>query len=310
MRLTSPRADSLERIRDLVILIDRGEILGLKGFNRYLEEKFDWKRGRRYHYRAALEDFGLVRMSSLGWVLSETAKRLARINNYQDFKSLGLNAEEKEIFADILVTYRHSACFLGLFMPSGKPPETVAHFREASQWISIVSTNNSVEFYRGQESYNISSQQARAFRWTIKGWLKTVGLIDEFEIEPTKFIDSRDTHVLFPIKSSLDSITYETFRSWVELTVQSKDRIVRIPIPVLMHRVCTQHYIPVKDFQKGIEKLYRREPHRFRLEKISSIYINETYDRIKNYSNYPKIDGTYRGIFAIVSTQEQEHNGR
>ena len=301
MRLTSPRADNLERIRDLIILIYRGEILGLRDFNRYLEKKLGWKKGRRYHYRAALEDFGLARVSPLGWELSETAKQLAHINNYQDFEPLGLNPEEKEVFADILVTSRHSARFLGLFMPFGKPPETAVHFREYAQWISFVSTKDAVIFYRGQESESISPKQARAFRWTIKNWLKTAGLIDEFQIEPTKLVNPRDTHVLFPIKASLDSMSYETFRSWVEEIVQPRNRIVRIPIPVLMHRTCTRYYIPVKDFQRGIESLYRREPSRFRLEKMSSVHINETYEKAKDYAIYPKVDGTYRGVFAIIN---------
>jgi hypothetical protein len=302
MRLTSPRADNLELIRDLIILIDRGKILGLKDFNRYLEKKLGWKKSRCYHYRAALEDFGLVRINAFGWELSKTANQLARINNYQDLEPLGLNAEEKEVFAGILVAYRHSARFLGLFMPFGKPPETVAHFRECARWISFVSVKDAVMFYRGQESESIPSQQARGYRWTMKNWLKTAGLVDEFQIEPTRLIDPRDTHVLFPIKSSLDSITYETFKSWIEEIVQPKDRVVRIPIPVLMHRTCTRYYIPVKDFQRGIESLYRREPSRFRLEKMSSVHINQTYERgFKDYAIYPKVDGIYRGTLAIIN---------
>jgi hypothetical protein len=313
MRLTSPRADHLERIRDLIILIDRHEILGLSDFNRYLQERLDWKRGRRYHYRAALEDLGLAKLSdSYGWQLTPRGEQLAQVNNYHDFELSNqsvLNVEEKRIFAEILIAYHHSAYFLGLFMPFSEPPKTVEHFMDSSQWISFVSTKEGVIVTRRRESVNIALQQARAFRWTIKNWLKSAGLIDEFQTEPTKLIDARDTHVLFPIKTRLESVGYDAFRLWIEQIVQPRAKVARMSIPALMYRVCTQHYIPVRDFHEGIEALYRREPKRFRLEKISSVHFNQTYEkRIKNYISYPKVDGSYRGTFAIVNSKENPRN--
>lgn len=305
MALSSPRADNLSIICDLVFLISRGKISDIKAFQE-LTTTFrvkggyaPWKKTRQYHYISALRDLKLVDIRKSGIILMPEGRELAELVDFGGLERRELNKDEKAFLRDHLRSYSPFVSFLGKFLVTSKEFESYQQLL-VDGGVVIFEKDDEKLLERlikpNGESEPLPKARIYEIKWTLKNWCKDLDLIDEVFLERgMENIGERHRRVFFPLKIKLTDLSLDDFRSRIDYLLMTKlYKENRVRIPLVMYDFCTTYFLSIKGFHYLLSKLYQTIPNRYRLEKISSVYIDERPHRVNGYTNYPKIDDCYR----------------
>lgn len=305
MALSSPRADSLSIICDLVLLISQKKIIDTRSLRQLLtvpqsKDGFPkWGRTRQYHYTSALRDFKLVEMLRHKIELTSQARVLARVVDFGNLIRRRLNEGEKTFLRNHLLSYDPLRAFLTKFLLTSKQFEgyeqlitdggiIIFEKDKVTGTERLIKANGEPELLPKACIYEV--------KWTLKNWCKELELIDEIFLEHSMDnVGDRHRRVFFPLKIRVDDLTVNDFRSRIDSLIRTRQYAGKfIRISMLMYDFCTTYFLSVKGFQYLLGELYRELPNKYRLEKISSVYIDERPHRVNGYTNYPKIDDCYR----------------
>ncbi len=331
MSLTSPRADNLAFIRDILVLIFEGKITDQENFDTYLAKNKGWEKSRRYHYLSALRDLHFVTKEKSNIKLEETGKKLAQIgiSNFGDLDGLNshLNEQEKELFRHYFLKYLPFIKFLSLFLEKEEIIKDYSIFLKKGKAIGFVfdksECNQKIvrpDGYQiglsgwkvikpGGASRSLSKTDKHAVMWTLKYWGKTLDLIDELWIPEFREYLGRFRKAIFPVKIKDEEISLDTFQDYLDDLIRRQNYPSSyIPIPILIHDFCTTYFLKVKSFLKFLCLLHFRSPGEYYLDKVSRAYIDERLHSIgkkrkklkeghqiyqRSYTNYPRIDDFY-----------------
>lgn len=333
MSLSSPRADNLAFIRDILIPIFRGEITVQASFDTYLSKNKGWKKSRRYHYLSALRDLHFIRKENGNIKLEEAGKKLAKIgmDNFGSLNELNsqLNEREKNFFRQHLLHYLPFVKFLSLFLEKEEIINNYSTFFKEGRAIGFDFDNEECN-QRGigpdknqirlsgwkvirpdGTSRSLSKTEQHATMWTLKYWGKSLDLIDELWIPEFREYPNRFQKAVFPIKVKEEEISLDKFQDWLDSLIRQQNYLSNyIPIPILIHDFCTTYFLKVKAFLKLLCFLHFRFPGEYYLDKVSRAYIDERLHSIgrkkkseggyqRNYTNYPQIDDFYSSHLVI-----------
>lgn len=343
MPLSSPRADNLSFMRDILILISRGEITDWASFEDYLSKKKGWKKARRYHYLSALRELHFIKEQKNFIKLEEAGKKIVQIgaSSFGDLNELSssLSEQEKEFFRNYLLYYPNFVRFLSFFLENKEMLNNYSTFLSKAKVIgfefdknelnkTIVGQDGNKKRLSGwkliksnDESESLSITERHEIMWTLKNWGKRLDLIDEIWIPKFRDYPNRFQKILFPIKVREGKINLDIFQEWLDELIREYNYSSNyIPIPILMYDFCTNYFVNVKTFQRFLCLLYFRSPGEYYLDKISRAFIDERLHRIgrgkeqkredwSNYTNYPKVDDFYRSHL-VVRTKKRGKYGK
>lgn len=329
MSLSSPRADNLAFMRDMLVLIYKGEIKNQLGFDTYLSLNKKWKKSRRYHYLSGLRDLHFIKKENGNIELEEAGRRAVQVGvqsfGAMDAASSQLSNEEKTVMKDHLLGYPPFAEFLSLFV--GESEDSITDYSTFYNKAGAIG----LELCKEEENRKVTGPNGRkillsgwrvirpdgtirplsktekhATMWTLKYWAKTLDLIDELWIPKFREYPNRFQKAMFPIKAKEEEISLEIFQGQLDTLIRGHNYISNyIPIPVLLHDFCTTYFVKVKTFLKLLCFLHFRLPGEYYLDKVSRAYIDERFHWIgkrkipgerrfqRNYTNYPRIDDFY-----------------
>lgn len=340
MSLSSPRADNLAFMRDILVLIYNGEIKDQLSFDTYLRVNKEWKKSRRYHYLSVLRDLHFIKKENGNIELEEVGRKAVQVGvesfGGMDGVSSQLSDEEKTFMRDHLLGFPPFVEFLSLFVGEKEAqPMNYTTFYEEGRAIGL-------EFCKDEENKEVtgpnghqmllsgwrvirpdgtirplSKTEKHATMWTLKYWAKTLGLIDELWIPKFREYPNRFQKAMFPIKAKEEEISLEIFQGQLDSLIKGRNYISSyIPIPILIHDFCTTYFVKVKTFLKLLCFLHFRLPGEYYLDKVSRAYIDERFHWIgkrqipgeknrfqRNYTNYPRIDDFYSSHLVIRNNQ-------
>jgi hypothetical protein len=333
MPLSSPRADNLAFIRDLLVLIYRGNITDQTSFDTYLSENKNWKKSRRYHYLSGLRDLHFIRKENDTIKLEEAGEKSSQlgISNFGglDWIKSILNEEEKDLIKHHLLHYPPFMEFLSLFLETDELLNKYSTFYKDAKAIGLVfdkgeynrritETGRPISLSGWKVirpngiSKSLSKSEKHAIMWTLKYWAKTLDLIDELWIPQFKEYLGRFQKALFPIKVKEKEISLDRFQRELDSLIDKRDyHSSYIPIPILIYDFCTTYFVPVKLFLNLLCRLHFKLPGDYYLDKVSRAYIDERYHWIgkrqipgeqkyqRTYTNYPRIDDFYSSHLVI-----------
>jgi hypothetical protein len=334
MSLSSPRADNLAFMRDILVLIYNGEIKDQPSFDTYLSMNKEWKKSRRYHYLSGLRDLHFIKKEN-GKIELEEAGRNAVQVGVQNFGAMDglssqLSDEEKTVMKHHLLGYPPFEEFLSLFIGESKGLIT-----DYSTFYNKAGTIG-LEFYKEEENKKVAGSNKRelvlsgwrvirpddtirslsktekhATMWTLKYWAKSLELIDELWIPKFREYPNRFQKAMFPIKAMEEDISLEMFQGQLDTLIRGRNYISHyIPIPIVLYDFCTTYFVKVKMFLKLLCFLHFRLPGEYYLDKVSRAYIDERLHSIgkrknpeggyqRNYTNYPRIDDFYSSHLVV-----------
>jgi len=259
-----------------------------------------WKQTRQYHYVSALRDLELVSLTRKKAELTDKGHELAKVVFFGYLQPRELCQNEKEFLRVHLLAYQPFVKFLGRFLFTSRNFSSYKQLKsEGGILIFEKDRQNEVEVMirpDGQREL-LPPNMVYEIKWTLKNWCKDLSLIDEIFLEYTfNNIGNRHRRIFFPLNIDVSEMSLDDFREKIDSLLNSglyNGNYVRIPL--LMYDFCTKYYISVRGFHLMLGKLYQKFPTKYRLEKISSLYIDERYiHKINGYANYPKIDDSYR----------------
>ena len=335
MALSSPRADNLAFIRDILVLIRKGDIKDQRSFDTYLADNKQWKKSRRYHYLSALRDLHFIEKENGCIELGAAGRTAVEIGSdnfgYIDASVSALSEAEKAFMRQHLLQYDPFVDFLSLFIPenTGRSVD-YSTFLERGRAIGL-------EFRKEEEGQGVRGPSAReallsgwriivpdgtirhlsrtehrATMWTLKYWARSLDLIDELWIPEFRQYPDRFEKAMFPVKVKEDEIAIDAFRALLDaLLARQKYISSYIPIPILLHDFCTTYFVKVKTFLRSLCLLHFRLPGEYYLDKVSRAYIDERCHWIgkrripeegryqRNYTNYPRIDDFFSSHLII-----------
>ena len=310
MALESPRADNLHIICDLVWLVSDGEIRDSQSFKEYtsarqiINGRKPWGQTRQYHYVSALRDLELVRLTSKYAELTVKGSELAKLVCFGYLQPRELCHSEKEFLQGHLISYKPFQRFLERFLSTSKSFISYKQLKKEGGILVLEKDRQSgIEVMIRQDGQTelLPRNMVYEIKWTLKNWCKDLSLIDEIFLEYSFIhIGSRHRRVFFPLKIDASEMRLDDFKEKIDSLLNSglyNGSHVRIPL--LMYDFCTKYYFPVRGFHLLLGKLYQDFPSKYRLEKVSSLYIDERPHRINGYTNYPKIDDSYRYSLVI-----------
>ena len=326
MPLSSPRADNLALICELVALVGKGVISNTLEYSNLLERKSGWKKSRRYHYLNALRDLGLVEVSKGQMKLTQTGRRLQNIRNTRSSTMLPsdslLSYQEKQFFRNYLLTYDPFRLFLSLFMKTRFEIKTIRDFVNHSSFVGLVFKRDRSDKKSGRqhlsgwsvftpagEERELTFASRGEIMWTLKYWAKELDLIDEIWISQFEQFTGRFSKVLFPIKADLQDL--ERFEALLKNVIKRRNYNTQyIPIPIILYDFCTHYFTTVHTFLHMLSLLYFRFPEKYYLDKVPRAFIDERMHTIgrkkkreggfeQKYTNYPVIDSFYSSHLVI-----------
>ncbi|MBA7708142.1 hypothetical protein ES703_117033 [subsurface metagenome] len=310
MALASPRADNLNIICDLAWLVSEGEIYDPPSFRMYTTTRQlmngfkPWKRTRQYHYISALRDLKLVNLAGKEAELTNKGFELAKTVCFGYLQPRKLCQSEKEFLRAHLLSYTPFVKFLGRFLLTSRKFSSYKQLQTGGGILIFEKDRQSgieVMIRPDGQAEILSPNMVYEIKWTLKNWCKDLSIIDELFLEYTfNHIGNRHRRIFFPLKLDAPEISLDDFKARIDSLLSSglyNGSHVRIPL--LMYDFCTKYYFPVRGFHLLLGKLYQNFPSKYRLEKVSSLSIDERPHRINGYTNYPKIDASYRYSLVI-----------
>ncbi len=311
MALSSPRADNLNIICDLVWLVSEGEIYDLPSFRMYTTTRQlmngckPWKSTRQYHYTSALRDLELVNITREKAELTNKGCELAKTVHFGYLQPRELRTDEKEFLRSHLILYKPFTRFLGRFLLTSKIFSCYKQLQAEGGILAFEKDRQSgieVMIRPDGQTELLPPNMVYEIKWTLKNWCKDLSLIDEIFLEYTfNHIGNRHRRVFFPLKIDASEMSLDDFKEKIDSLINSGlYNVSHIRIPLLMYDYCTKYYISVRWFHLLLGKLYQKFPSKYRLEKTSALYVDKRYiHRINGYTNYPKVDDSYRYSLVI-----------
>ena len=301
--MSSPRADNLSIICDLVFLISDSKVSDSRRLFELVSIIQEhrcaslWRRTRQYHYISALRDLELIKIHRRNMEMTSQAYSLARIVTFGNLERRPLNEAEKAFLREHLISYEPLRNFLSRFLMTSMRLEGYEQLRADGGILILEKDNrNGAEILIKPNGQTEPLENVWEIKWTLKNWCKDLDIIDEIFLERDMTnIGDRHRRVFFPLKTSVTDYTLEDFKSKVNYLLEKiGGKGKRARIPLLMYDFCTTYFLPVKGFHYLLGRLYQELPDKYSLEKIPSVYIDERPHRVNGYTNYPKIGDCYR----------------
>ena len=310
--LKDPRADNICFIRDLVVVINQGIVRQLSDLRSIFP---NWTTTRQYHYWSAVRDLGFANIMAHNIVLTPLGKDLAQVAEFGEF-SLGhkLNTSEKMIFKKAFSNYKPAKRFFSYFIQTGEPFKDFEQLMKSGGLVVVID-NGQAEDTRPRNKKSVllatasgnkvllKPTEVRAIMWSLKLWCKDVGVIDEISLKEdtwySHYLKNLPPRFLFPIKCNIDNLDLNEFIKMLENVIEEKIGYNHIFIPLLTYHFCTTYFVSVRDFHSKLSELYHSDPYHYYLELGSLVGVDESVARIRNYGNYPKVDGNIRSYLLL-----------
>jgi hypothetical protein len=304
MALASPRADNLNIICDLVWLVSVGEICDSASFRAYttnrqfVDGRKSWKPTRQYHYVSALRDLQLANITRERADLTGRGCELAGVVQFGRLRPRELSDHEREFLRTHLLSYRPFVAFLERFLVSSKKFQGYDQLRSDGGILAFEKDRETGDQYlikANREKEPLPKKMVYELKWTLKNWSKDLGLIDEIFLEQAmNNVGDRHKRIFFPVKTKLSEVPLEDLRSRIDSLIDTTNGANRVRIPLLMYDFCVRYFAAVEEFHCLLRRLSQEFPDHYRLEKISSVFIDERPHKINGYSNYTRTGNVYR----------------
>jgi hypothetical protein len=305
MSLELPRADDLRVIRELCYYASTkpDETIEVGSLQRWLSthapgHDAQWKRARAYHYTSAAIEFNLLARCYLNRVtLTRIGRSLAELHAPDCTFRCPLSEEEKQLFREVLPNSDAVRSYLAIYMPEGRPPESISQFTKYGRPIALVrcSAQKFELATPGKGHRFIERTEKASIAWTLYVWLRDLDLVDDLYHErPTSFlVGDREARMFYPIRTK--NLKTKALRNLlVRYASAAGNKLAVYYLPDLLANVCARRGIPKKLFLEKLVELFEEEPSHFHLEMMSSLRSDKRCGRHYRYQNFPEVAGVMR----------------
>jgi len=213
-----------------------------------------------------------------------------------------LNRKEKKLFIRLLPQYGAVSRFLSLFMPSGRPPESLEEFVKSGKPVRMFrhSENTFLLMSANQEKHEIGRSEKGSFAWTLNNWLKMLDLIGDVyqETSASYILKEWPSRVFYPLR--VTTLSVEELRRLLISEMQRRNEHVAIFfIPELLSTVCAKEGIPKLEFLRQLVQLHKSDPVNFHLEMMSALRVDSRGPAYYKYLNFPEVQGVRRSHVCV-----------
>jgi hypothetical protein len=277
MRTKSPRADRLDKIRDIAIIVHKnGGHFSKKDLIREITSKVtppqlnQWSKSNIREYIGALEFLKLASSEKRTIYLTTSGKTLATAGSL----GLPLNEQEKEILRQVIFQNQRFQLFLALFM-NGKVPKDLSEFIRMGKSISLKRSELKTDLDR------------REVQDIFKSWALSTEII---EWDVTK-------NLFFPVGKQ-DILLDEMFKSIKEVYNKIENKIIkRAEIYKIKDIICQKYRIPRNQFYNSLIEISKNYSE-IRLEVIPITMIPMQKLRIEAIEHFGIV--TKKGIYYYI----------
>lgn len=306
MSLQLPRADDLRVVRSLCHFMNQKpkRRAAVQEVSDFLIQRHPWARSRIYHYTSAVCELGLAMKYSVhNFALTSAGHKLATIQP-EVRPEAPLNEGEKSLISSLLTNSKIFTDYLALYMPTGRPPSSVAEFIRQGKPIKIVRSEDDHYILTSASSkcLILDKSQKRSYSWTLFGWLRALDLADDvYKEDVDSFLfQEREVRVLYPIRKH--SLTPKTIKSMLLDRTKAHDSdICLFYIPDLLANLCADEGIPKSKFLNALVTLYHHEPSYFHLGAMSSLRSDDRCKAHYGYLNFPVVNGIMRSHVCVTN---------